>query len=258
MFVRASPGMRAFNPLGGDRSVRLSSTLLPLAAAGMIMAAPPASAGVVFGYQPGNCGDCDQSVNFSGAGSGITITGNTNPAPVYDVEVNSLQGFTLHGSGGVIDTGVGGLGFNAISITPDLPYAWTYIEFMLDATIKTHIGGDLTLTATNQFGSTFSSGPLNFPWEGNSGTNQHYYAEATGGDLIRSLTISYVDADCVAPTDVCNRIHSIENIDVKYAMVNMVPEPATLALFGLGIAGLAATRRRQTGNAAAELEPQAA
>lgn len=224
--------------------MRRQFKMLPVLAVGLLAAAP-ASAGFVFGYQPGNCGDCDQSVNFHGAGSGTIITGNTNPAPVYDVVVQSLEGITLHGSGQVVDTGTGGSGFNAISITPALPYAWTYVEFMLDATTKTHIGGELTLTVTNVDGQVVSSAPLDFPWEGNAGTNQHYFVQASGGDVIRSLTISYVDTDCISPTAVCNRIHSIENIDIKSTRIDIVPEPGAMALFGLGLAGLGLTQRRR-------------
>ncbi|WP_158287760.1 PEP-CTERM sorting domain-containing protein [Falsiroseomonas bella] len=218
--------------------------MLPVLALGLAAAAP-AWAGFTFGYQPGNCGDCNQSVNFHGAGSGVSITGNTNPAPIYDVVVQSLEGITLHGSGQVVDTGVGGTGFNSIIITPALPYAWTYVEFMLDATAKTHVGGSLTLTVTDVNGQAVSSTALNFPWEGNSGTNQHYYVQASGGDVIRSLTISYVDTDCISPTAACNRIHSIENIDIKSTRIDVVPEPAAMVLFGLGLAGLGLTRRRR-------------
>lgn len=218
--------------------------MLPVLAVGLLAAAP-AWAGFTFGYQPGNCGDCSQSVNFHPS-VGTVIPGNTNPAPVYDVVAQSPEFITLHGSGQVIDTGPGGSGFNALVITPALPYAWTYVEFMLDATTKTHVGGALTLTVTNASGQSFSSGALNFPWEGDAGTNQHYFVQATGGDVIRSLTISYVDTDCTSPTDVCNRIHSIENIDIKSTRIEAVPEPTTMALFGFGLAGLGLTLRRRS------------
>ncbi|WP_270936483.1 PEP-CTERM sorting domain-containing protein [Falsiroseomonas oryzae] len=228
--------------------MKLPSKLLALAALGMVSAGP-ASAGFVIGYQSGNCGDCDQSVNFHGAGSGTTITGNTNPAPVYDVVVVSLDDMVLHGSGQVVDSGPGGAGFNAISLTPALPYAWTYVEFMLAPTTKNHVGGNLTLAATNQNGAVESE-VLNFPWEPDNGQNQHYFVQATGGDLIRSLTISYVDADCiVGQTEPCNRIGDIHNIDIKSARVDGVPipEPGSLALLGLGLAGLGLVRRHRAG-----------
>ena len=187
---------------------------------------------------PPGCPPCDQSVNFAPANSGTTVTGDTNPAPVYDVFVDSLQGQTLHGSGSGVDTGGGGPGFNSILIRPDIGWAWSAIEFQLDsfASHEPLDGSGLTITA---YGGPNQTDPVSqglpFPWEGNGGENQQYIATAINGDLIYSLQIDYL------PTD-GNTLQDIHNIDVQS---EQVPEPSTLLVLGASLMGLGIVRRRR-------------
>ena len=49
-------------------------------------------ASIIFNYGLCNPSDgCTQSVNFAPANSGTTVVGDTNPAPVYQVFIDSLQ-----------------------------------------------------------------------------------------------------------------------------------------------------------------------
>jgi hypothetical protein len=187
----------------------------------------------------------EQSVNFTPANNGTTVVGDTNPAPVYNVFADLLSapgaGTILHGSGSVVDTGSGGLGFYTIAIRPETGYAWTAIEFMLNSmqNLAKDTSERLTITAYN--GAYSESKSLNFPWEGNNGQNQHYHVLATGSDVITKVVISYDPPDPL-PGETVNAIGDIHNIDVT-----TVPEPTSLAIFGVGafaIAGYCLRRSR--------------
>jgi PEP-CTERM motif-containing protein len=179
---------------------------------------------------------CNQSINFSPTTSGTTILDDTNPPnPFYQTSATSDGIVVLHGSGSTIDNANGG-GFTLLILTP-LPtptgdlFGWTTIEFQADSLIGTQpidtLG--LTLTATDQFGTAFSSGSLAFPWEGNNGENQHYHVHASSGEIITQLRISYTD-----PLGGGNTIQDIHNIDVHSELVR-VPEPSSFLLVGLSL-----------------------
>lgn len=178
-----------------------------------------------------------QSVNFTPANSGTTVVGDTNPAPVYPVFVDSLQGQTLHASGSTVDTGVGGPGFNSIDLRPDTAFAWRGIEFTLDSFNNIPLNStNITITAFDDLNGDSSSATLTFPWEGNNGDNQHYFATADGVvDVITRLVLSYSDPNG-------NTIQDIHNIDVN--SVSVVPEPSSILLSGTAIGCLIGFRSR--------------
>lgn len=184
-----------------------------------------------------------QTVNFV-SNSGSTIQGNTNPAPVYNVYVDSLaSGVSIHGNGSNVNNAAGnGSGLLSILLYPEAGWGWSLIDFQLDSLNKdqpTDIGG-LSFTAIDQFGVSWVM-PANFPWEGNSGENQHYRIDALNGELIKSLRIDYTD-----PLQQGNMISDMHNIDVK-SDVAPVSVPASVWLMLSGIGGLGAiSRKRKT------------
>ncbi len=212
---------------------------------GLALWAAPARAGIVLGYENFNPTGPLQSVNFLNQPNAITVVGDTNPNPQYNVDVTSLEGINLNANGSNVENGDNKkAGFSSISIAPQAGsgYNWTFIDFRLDSTNgKQPLTGDLTLTAYTAAGGIYSASNLNFPWNGNNGENQDYYAQATGNDRITKIVITYTDS-----TGGKNTIQDIHNIDVKSAAV---PEPGTLALMICGstfaLGGVSIRRRRR-------------
>ena len=173
--------------------------------------------------------------------TGTTILDDTNPPnPFYQVSATSDGVVVLHGSGGVVDNNAGG-GLTLLILTPQplangALFGWTTIEWQMDSLLAnqpTNVGG-LTLTVRDQFGNFISSDSmfplgLNFPSEGNNGTNQHYHVDASNGEIITQLIISYTD-----PLNGGNTFHNIQNIDVNSVRVQ-TPEPSSFLLVGLSL-----------------------
>jgi hypothetical protein len=124
---------------------------------------------------------------------------------------------------------------------PESGWGLSLIDFQLDSMNKDQpidIGG-LSFTATDQYGTHFVMN-TNFPWESNSGENQHYRIDALDGQLITSLRIDYVD-----PLAAGNLISDMHNIDVKSDVAPVpVPSAAVLLLSGLSGFGLMGRKRK--------------
>ena len=184
-----------------------------------------------------------QTVGFQ-SNDGTTIVGNTNPAPIYNVYVDSLvTGVSLHGNGSNVNNSAGnGFGFSSLVIRPESGWGWSTIDFQLDSLYKDQpidIGG-LSFTTKDQFNNSFSMS-ANFPWEGNKGENQHYRIDGLDGQLITSLQVDYTD-----PLSMGNLISDMHNIDVKSAQVPAVPVPPSLGLLMSGLAGLGVLGRSKS------------
>jgi hypothetical protein len=180
--------------------------------------------------------------------SGVSITGETSSDPVFPVQLTSLDGQTLFADGSVVDTGVGGPGFNSIEIVPDFLRV-RQINFTIDSfdiTVPIDASspnGSLTVTVTDSFGG-ISTAHLAFPYSDNR-IHQGYGVAVQTTDpqpFITSLTISYVD-----PNQSGNTIRSLYNIDID-TLPEPVPEPSAFALSSIvgGLVALRELRRRLT------------
>lgn len=205
-------------------------------------------AGFTIGYGFDNALQ-QQTVGFSPPTTGSSIVGNTNPGPVYDVTATTLEsGVVLRGNGGHVgnnaDAGNNIVGLKALKFVAESGYAWTYFDFQLDSTIVKDpalVAGKLELTIKlyDAFDNFLAHQLLDFPHEGDRGENQHYFAKAFDGAQFSRIDILY------APTyNTNNRIHEIHNIDVATVPAAPVPEPASLAVWAMGAAGMAFGRRR--------------
>lgn len=189
-----------------------------------------------------------QAVGFTPKKSGWSILGDTNPNPVYDVTASSLEGKTLLGNGRNVtndaDTNNTIYGLKAVSFVAATGYAWNYFDVQLDSTIVTDnslVAGlnelrfELFVNATDSMAAL--SQTLDFPWEANSGENQHYYALANGGNTFSRVDIIYT------PTfNSDNTIRDIHHVNVVAASV---PEPTSIAMWGLGAVGMMFVRRKR-------------